>query len=52
MTGNISAKADKAAAKKPKKVSKYSKRKVDPAFYWMRIRLRWRRRRRAPRARP
>ena len=35
MTGNISAKADKAAAKKPKKVSKYSKRKVDPAFYWM-----------------
>ena len=37
MTGNISAKADKAAAKKPKKVSKYSKRKVDPAFYWMTI---------------
>ena len=37
MTGNISAKADKAAAKKPKKVSKYSKRKVDPAFYWMTV---------------
>lgn len=37
MTGNISDKADKAAAKKPKKVSKYSKRKVDPAFYWMTI---------------
>ena len=37
MTGNISAKADKAAAKKPKKVSKYSKRKVDSAFYWMTI---------------
>ena len=37
MTGNISAKADKAAAKKPKKVSKYSKRKVDPAFYSMTI---------------
>ena len=27
----------RAAAKKPKKVSKYSKRKVDPAFYWMTI---------------